>query len=410
MARNLKKFANPKFVKTVDLGLLRRLLERHRARLPDFDFAVFEGDPVVAREAVGALFLGPEAAVPEGLVVDIHHLSDLGTEAGLDILLAEARRHGVQLVAPNAETARQAPKHVALAAYLDHRDIFDAAADRIASQRCSTVAELVGREAGLALQLDAGALERFRVAAGEIFTADLLGDHCRINWYEDGDEVALVVAHSKPVVSAPVLENGLEITTCWRPVHQARLSYVPREGRLKLGGVGKSRRARLADAFGRALLGQDGHFSGSDAQDLYTLEPFERDWPDVRLSHHPDLMIASVRVVAVQADRVICDLFRKPDRPLWSVTIAANDVSAFARLRELRGDLDFRGGWRLGMVRLQVEFKCKRGRAPRVMVEIRPRAVALFRRNRFEGAILDLLHRNGLRHVRDASDASLAAE
>lgn len=410
MARNLKKFANPKFVRTVDLGLLRRLLERHRARMPGFDFAVFDGDPVVAREAVGALFLGPEAAVPEGLIVDVHHLADLGTEAGLDILLAEARRCGVQLVAPNAEIARLAPKHVALAAYLDHRNIFDAAADRIAYQRFSTVAELVGRQAGLSLRLDKDALERFRVAASDIFAADLLGDHCRVTWYEDDDEIALVVTHSKPVVSAPVLENGRERTTCWRPVHQARLSYVPREGRLKLGGIGKSRRARLADALGRALLGQEGHFSGSDAQDLYTLEPFERDWPQVRLTHRPGSTIATVRVVAVQADRVVRDLLHKPGRPLWSVTIAADGQCAFARLRDLRDDLDFRSGWSFGMVRLQVEFKCKRGRAPRVTVEVRPRAVANFRRNRFEGAILDLLQLNGLRHVRHAPDASLAAE
>ena len=33
MAKNLKKFVNPKFTRTVDLGLLSRLFERHRDAL-----------------------------------------------------------------------------------------------------------------------------------------------------------------------------------------------------------------------------------------------------------------------------------------------------------------------------------------------------------------------------------------
>ncbi len=95
MPRNLRKFVNPKFVRTVDLILLRRLLERHRSQMPGFDFAVFQGEPTLARDAVGALFMGPEAECPEGLVVDIHHLAEVGCDAGLDLLIAEARRNGV---------------------------------------------------------------------------------------------------------------------------------------------------------------------------------------------------------------------------------------------------------------------------------------------------------------------------
>jgi hypothetical protein len=33
MAKNLKKFVNPEFLNTIDLTLMRRLLERHEMRL-----------------------------------------------------------------------------------------------------------------------------------------------------------------------------------------------------------------------------------------------------------------------------------------------------------------------------------------------------------------------------------------
>jgi hypothetical protein len=408
MSRNLKKFANRKFVNTIDIVLLRRLLERHAHGLPSFDFAAFDV-PSAARETVAALFLGPETELPEGLVVDVHHLADLGSAAGLDVLLAEARRRGLDFVASDADEARQDPKHVALAAYLDHRDVFEAAADRMASMRFSTIAELIGKDIGLAPRRDAEALDRFRLAAASIYSANLLGDLCRVTCYEDGDEVALVVTHGKPVVSAPVIENGRERTTCWRPVAQARLGYVHGEGRLKLGGVSRTLRARLADAFGVELLGRPGQFAGGEARNLYTLAPLERDWPQVRLTHAFEPAIAKVRVAAVQIDRVVRDMLHAP-RPMWSVTVAAPQGCAFASLREMRDDLDFRGGWRLGMVRLELEFRCARGRTPRVIVEIRPNAVAHFRRNRFEGYVLDFLHRNGLRHVRDAPEAAVAAE
>ncbi|WP_290750486.1 hypothetical protein [Amaricoccus sp.] len=187
MPRNLRKFVNPKFVRTVDLILLRRLLERHRSQMPGFDFAVFQGEPTLARDAVGALFMGPEAECPEGLVVDIHHLAEVGCDAGLDLLIAEARRNGVDLIARGTEPVLQDPKHVALVAYLDHRPIFDVAADRIAFLRCSTVAELLGRDADAVPRLDEAAVEMFRRTAAEIFEADLHGDLCRVTSYHDDD-------------------------------------------------------------------------------------------------------------------------------------------------------------------------------------------------------------------------------
>ena len=94
MATNLKKFVNPRFTRTVALEPMRRLLERHRSALRGFDMKVFDGDAAAARQAIEAIFAGPEGDFPEGLVADLHRIAALGTRQGLDLLLAEGRRHG----------------------------------------------------------------------------------------------------------------------------------------------------------------------------------------------------------------------------------------------------------------------------------------------------------------------------
>lgn len=45
MANDLKKFVNPRFTRTVDLILLRRLLERHADNLQGLDLSDFGDDP-----------------------------------------------------------------------------------------------------------------------------------------------------------------------------------------------------------------------------------------------------------------------------------------------------------------------------------------------------------------------------
>jgi hypothetical protein len=43
MSRNLKKFVNPSFIKTIELALLRRLLDRHRDRIGGLDLRLLDG-------------------------------------------------------------------------------------------------------------------------------------------------------------------------------------------------------------------------------------------------------------------------------------------------------------------------------------------------------------------------------
>src|SRR5262245_48680659 len=147
MAKDLKKFVNPKFTRTVDLGVLRRLLERHKAGLQGVDFARFAKQPDLARRTIQDFFAGPEDNYPERLVADLHRIAELGNANGLRIIVGEAHRQSVSLAPPGDDDpteTKQDPKHIALRVFLDHPGIFNAAADMLSYTTLSSFSEFAG--------------------------------------------------------------------------------------------------------------------------------------------------------------------------------------------------------------------------------------------------------------------------
>src|SRR5690606_10195095 len=117
MARNLKKFVNPRFLNTIDLDLMRRLMERHDDDLHGIDLTVFDEDEANARKALADFFAGPEVGYPDGLIADLHRIAEIGDSNGLQIILESAARHQISLLpvdeAGQVSETPQEPKHVA---------------------------------------------------------------------------------------------------------------------------------------------------------------------------------------------------------------------------------------------------------------------------------------------------------
>ena len=69
MAGNLKKFVNPRFIKTIDLALMKPLLARHEGKYKGFSVDLLDQEEDVAREALEKLKLqfpdAPVVAHPE---------------------------------------------------------------------------------------------------------------------------------------------------------------------------------------------------------------------------------------------------------------------------------------------------------------------------------------------------------
>ena len=310
MAVNLRKFVNPRFLRTVDPELLGRLLDRHRHRLIGLDVDVIRSTPECAGEALQEFFAGPEDCYPEGLIADLHRIAELGDAAGLRLILDEARRHGQSIGperGPGGGERRQDPKHVALRAFLDHPAVFDAASDMLALAARSSLAEYAGLEEGVEVEPRGAGPRDVHGRARRHARGGLCGSYCRLGWYADTDDVNLVISHGSIVKTTPIVRRGEERVVSYRDAEQAVLSYSAATGRLKMGDIPKFRRAGVAELFAERMLGRPGFFAAESAQDLYTLAPIERKGPGFRFHHGFDQGIRQVKIVEAQARRPVED-------------------------------------------------------------------------------------------------------
>ena len=88
MAGNLKKFVNPRCIKTIDLALMKPLLARHEGTHKGFSVDQLDQEENPAREALEKLLIGAEDCYPEGLRGDLHEIAELGDARDLEIIQA----------------------------------------------------------------------------------------------------------------------------------------------------------------------------------------------------------------------------------------------------------------------------------------------------------------------------------
>lgn len=411
MPRDHKKFVNPKFTRTVDMALLRALLARHAAELPRFDFTVFDEQESLARKTIQDYFAGPDANYSDGLVADLHHIAELGTAAGLEIILQQADRLKVALTPKDDEgEASQDPKHVALRVFLDHRDVFDAAADMMVIMARPSLAELIGVDEGVEAQMDGNARRAFESAAAAVFHKDMRSDHCRVGWYDDGGELSLVITHGSPITTTAIIEGRREKVISFRTAEHAIIKYQSTSGIIKVGGVAKARQVEMAEIFADKVLGRPGFFASDDAQNLYSLDNVQRVGFGFRFSHDFDEMIQRVQISEAQVDRVGADPKTGDTRTFYSFVARDGRDNALSRLGELMAGARLGGDWRLNHLVFRVHFGKPGMRVKKVVVKLKPPAHAIFKRMHYEDRILRLLRRNGLLYDRDARAPAAAAE
>ena len=411
MGYDIKKFINPKFLKSIELGLMRELFIRHFGE--DSMPVAFDTEAPTVRSALTKYFEEPVTGWQEGLVADLHRVAELGSTEGMQLILNEARRQGVALYpVPETEDTESAPikheaKHVALHAYLHHHQIFEAAADFQALRAPTAMAEFRGPERDVGADLTDETSAAFKAAIMKLFAQDLQGDYCRLGPYEEEGEINLVVSHGAPVTTTPVVAGDREQIITLRAVKYAALRYAPNEGLLRIGGVPKGQQGEVAAIFAEHILGRAGFFAGKDARDLYTLDPITRFGPDFVFDHAFDERILDVRIVAAAAD-----FFAEDEDGAWRYvrTWESKDASG-AALRHFKvSEVHFGRGWRLGEITFRVFFKSDAKRPAKVTVRLKPPGTLAFRRTRFEKAIHALVARNGLEKDRDADLVVEAAE
>jgi hypothetical protein len=228
------------------------------------------------RRALYEHFLGVDESFPEELLDALHCILQLSDKQGLQCLRERADLVGVQLV-PHEEVQGEHggrhlhPQHVALRAYLDHREIFDQAIDFRAFIQPSSPAEFNGAREGVDCRHDdPNACEAFRQAVSAYFSERYLGRYCEVRWYPEEDEVNILILHGRQMVVTPVEERGEERVLRFRELRQDTIRYTPATGRLRTSAEHATEREELKKLFAEHLIGEADFFDGEDSQNLYT--------------------------------------------------------------------------------------------------------------------------------------------
>ena len=413
MAKNIRKFVNREFARTVELDLLRRLLEPYRSKL-NFDFATLPKDEKNRREALFEFFRMADESFPSEFQDALHCIMVLSNPNGLRILQEQADRVGVRLI-PEQEIRGEddgrhlTPRHVALRAYLDHRAIFDRALDLHAFVAAPSPMEFVGAREGIeSRHEDPDSREAFSRAAAQYFSERYLGRYCDVRWYPDEDEINILVLHGKNAVTANVEQDGEERVLTFREIAQDTIRYHAPTGRLKTSAQHESEKKKLAELFAEHLLGDAHFFDGEDSQNLYTLRPINEAGAAFRFRTDWDEDVVRLRITEIQADegeQVVGGRRKRYSR--WGL-IVRDYQNALARLAELAPDLDLATA-RINYLKVEFTFRLH-GKERRIMVKIKPPGVVSFRRDAFEARIIEHLRRNGLCVSRRTDPLAVAAE
>lgn len=410
MARRVRKFVDRAFSRTVDLELLKRLLEPYAVQI-GFDWLDLPSAENDQREAIFELFRNADGRFPAGLQFTLFNISTLSTEAGARLLQLQADDRGVQLPMDEAEGSRDArhlnPRHLALVAWLDHRVIFDCALDAAAFYAHSARMERSGRREGVAVHRDPQVRARFEAAIGEYFKTRYQGRYCDVRWYGEDDSERALVLHGSKASIKNVDVDGAEASLKFREIVQDTLEYDTARGSISIGSNAAPDARMLADLFATHMLGEPDFFQGSEAGNLYTLLPINHSGASFRFNHDWDEVVTSVRLREIQVDEgEHYDGGRKRYSP-WAMTVRDKD-DALRRLAELAPDIDFAD---LRITYVKLEFMLGVGGAETsVIVKVKPPGLASFRDHSHESTILEHLERNGLRRTSPAFKVPAAAE
>jgi hypothetical protein len=191
------------FQYVVDLSLLEALRpELLVALLKPYERALAGFGIIVDRSQYSSTWLGSlhsvlnrdDAKLPAPLQSALMDIADLSTVAGGELIIAEALRRGIELVA-GVEAPQQ---DLAVQTYLAHPDLFRASHSRLQLSRRTTIADFYGAGATRPLprQLERQ-LKTLKRRLQSAFLARRRSGFCRLLLDKPNGELVLIVAHGR---------------------------------------------------------------------------------------------------------------------------------------------------------------------------------------------------------------------
>ena len=407
MARNITRFADRTFFHTVDLNLLERLLA---------ECGVVAGDlPSDRGERADALF-DIFFKADEGSL-DLHEalysIMRLGNHNGMSLLLDLAAEDDVRIESPvlpeaaGGDPPPTTPKHLALKARLDHREIFNTALDLMAFVLPRAPLQWQGLEENVRPRDDKVSRGQFRDAVSSYFESRYRGEFCDVKWFDEPDELDVLVVHGKHLQTILREHMGQEAPLTFHELRTATLRYNPITGLLKVTGEDDRDKNQLKDLFARHILKQPKFFDHADSQNLYSRDPVTQAGPRFVLRRGADDSLLRWAIREIQFDEGERWDGRRNRRPRWGQTVW-HVSNAVAHLGESMPDLDWTAV-RFTYMKIWLEFQLD-GRKRPAFVTVKPPGILRGPQGKLEPRVLVFLRHNRLSRPTRPSAAATAAD
>ena len=407
MATNITRFADRTFFHTVDLNLLERLLAECGVTVGDL--------PPERGERADALFHIFFKAGEGSLELHeaLYSIMRLDSHVGMSLLIDLAVEYEVQIDPPvRAEAGGNpppvTPRHLALKAYLDHREVFDLASDMLAFVLPRAPLEWQGvEENARPPQDDLLGRDAFRIAVSEYFESRYRGEFCNIKWFDELGEFDVLVVHGKHLQTIFREHMGKEEPLTFHELRTATLRYDAVVGFLKVTGEDDRDKQKLKDLFATHVLKRPEFFDHVDSRNLYTLNPVVEAGPNFELDPGHDETLRRWAIREIQFDEGERWQGRRKRRPRWGQTVW-HVSNAVAHLGESMPDLDWRAV-RFTYMKIWLEFLFDRRKRP-ALVTLKPPGILRGPQGKLEPRILEFLRHNGLSRPRCPPAAAAAAD
>jgi hypothetical protein len=406
MARNITRFADRTFFHTVDLSLLERLLAQCGVTV-----GTLPADRAERADALFEIFFRADEASLE-LHEALYSIMRLDNHNGMSLLLDLAAEEQLRLEAPiradaSGDPAPITPRHLALKAYLDHRQIFDHALDMLAFVLPRAPLEWQGWEEHVRPPSDGGAgREAFRKAASKYFQERYRGDFCDVKWFGE-DELDVLVVHGKHLQTILSERQGKEEPLTFHEIRTSTLRYDAATGFLKVTGQDDKDKEKLKVLFAKHVLKKSQFFDHADSRNLYTLEPLIEAGPSFSLTRGPDETLVKWAIREIQFDEGERQGKLRKRRPRWAHTVR-HAHNAVAHLGQAMPDLDFKTV-RFTLIKIELKFLLD-GRPRPAVVSVKPPGICRGPQGKLEPRILTFLRHNGLSRSRRAPAVATAAD
>lgn len=359
---NLRRFAQPAGLKSIEPGRLLNFLKPHGSYFESRGVSLPppETSNGLDYDRLIEVLMSPGTDTPKELLNALFFVHEMSTQESMDVLLEEAENNGLVLDERPDPTAAD----VAVEVYLkDHRLLERKHAERY----------LIRPRSFEYYQTEVPPIPSFKQPSPQTLTAlehDLddwfekkkRGRGSRVFVYPKGDSIWFLVRHGDPFRREGSLDGDRTSSVFYRPEKHDVLVYETALGEIRMNACSKGEKDTYRREFGRHLLGDENFFPGVAK---YTLEPLR--------------MLGPASIVCTDVEGM--DWVRlKEVQFSWAGVESeieirkANDVFAAIEGRGLRMPSKAR------ILRASFQVKFKDSRTPRT-VTIRPSNIAQYTRD-----------------------------